>query len=223
MKLWQIKGQALRLMFADTDMQFSEQEFQDGILMENSNTREKLIRMNDSIRRAIDLFFDFYGEITKTADVLLQTDGSTYHNALALSGVTDFGRPTRIDFKYVDENVTRLVKENINFAYIENSIFVDVDYTKYLDKAHFTVYYKVKRVNLGFDADDMTFELDTLGVPENVQNMICYYVKGELYQEDEAQLAELAKNQYINYLSALKKQLTTGQKRVIKSSVFKRW
>ena len=62
MKLWEIKAQALRLMFADTDIEFSFAEFENNSIYENANTREKLIRMNDSIRRAIDLYYHYHGE-----------------------------------------------------------------------------------------------------------------------------------------------------------------
>ena len=43
MKLWQIKAMSLRIMFADTGIQFSEEEFSSGVLLANGNTREKLI------------------------------------------------------------------------------------------------------------------------------------------------------------------------------------
>ena len=40
MKLWEIKAQALRLMFADTDMMFDYTEFENRAVYENVNTRE---------------------------------------------------------------------------------------------------------------------------------------------------------------------------------------
>ena len=45
MKLWEIKAQSLKLMFADSELEFSEDEFAQGSVYDNSNTREKLIRM----------------------------------------------------------------------------------------------------------------------------------------------------------------------------------
>ena len=44
------KANALRLMFADTDIRFDN--FLNGIVYENGNTRDKLIRMNDSIKKS---------------------------------------------------------------------------------------------------------------------------------------------------------------------------
>ena len=69
MELWEIKAQALRLMFADTDIYYTREDFESGALYENGNTKEKLVRMNDSIRRAIDLYNDYTGRKVKTKKV----------------------------------------------------------------------------------------------------------------------------------------------------------
>ena len=71
MKLWEIKAQALRLMFADTDMMFDYTEFENRAVYENVNTREKLVRMEDSIRRAIDLFYEYVGQSQTFASYVL--------------------------------------------------------------------------------------------------------------------------------------------------------
>ena len=66
MKLWEIKAQALRLMFADSEITFSYEDFKQGVIEDNANTREKLIRMDDSIKRAIDMYYSYCGNINKS-------------------------------------------------------------------------------------------------------------------------------------------------------------
>ena len=75
MKLWEIKAQALRLMFADADIEFSYTEFAEETVYNNANTREKLVRMEDSIRRAIDIYHQYSEKITKTTSLLLKNNG----------------------------------------------------------------------------------------------------------------------------------------------------
>ena len=63
MKLWQIKAMSLTYScFAIPTFNLVKNEFSSGILLANGNTREKLVRMDDSIRRAIDRYYDVVGE-----------------------------------------------------------------------------------------------------------------------------------------------------------------
>ena len=59
MKLGEIKLMALKLMFTDTDVTYDISDMQE--YYNNSNTREKLIRMNDSINRALSLYYQRVG------------------------------------------------------------------------------------------------------------------------------------------------------------------
>ena len=71
MTLGEIKVQALRLMFADTDVSFETTELgetKNGVLYTNSNTSEKLTKMEASISRAIDMYYQYNKEQTKIWD-----------------------------------------------------------------------------------------------------------------------------------------------------------
>ena len=57
------KANALRLMFAGSGLSFSKEEFENEVVYSNGNTRDKLTRMNDSIRRAIDLYYQTLGNL----------------------------------------------------------------------------------------------------------------------------------------------------------------
>lgn len=254
MKLWEIKAQALRLMFADTDVNFSYAEFSDGTIYSNSNTKEKLTRMNDSIARAIDMYYQYNREQTKlwsqiplyyTYVITNNSTGLTYtlqtgetlnrdaygvHTVLNAQGEvvlsdiavvytfqnyldnttkpSDFAYPTRVDLlkdkNYVNE------QDNIEFYYdeaTEQIYFHTQDFASYDSDTvklalKFRVYYKIDITNIDTSASlsDLTTELNDLGIPADVQRMIPYFIKGEIYEEDEADIARAAKQEYINYI-----------------------
>lgn len=227
MKLWEIKAQALKLMFADSDMQFSENEFVDGIVYQNGNTRDKLVRMNDSINRAIDLYYVYVGEGSKSKTFTLTED------IIDFSDTADFGTPDRVDVKIYSKdndggkNNLMLHKTQIDFIYnqLENSIELEEDFNNSIYDNYiieFRVYYKLKKQNLDLAVDEITFDLDDINIPSVVQRNIPFYVKGELYEEDEPQLALNAKNSYISLLMSLPKPFSRVQTKVKKSVIFNR-
>lgn len=255
MKLWEIKAQALRLMFADTDVEFSYTEFEDGVIYENSNTKEKLIRMNDSIARAVDMYFQYNREQSKIWDnvplyytyvITNNATGLTYtlqsgetlnrdaygvHTVLdsggnvVLSNITvvytfynylnnttkpnDFAYPTRVDVLKDAQFVNPV--ENIDFYYDEANERIyfytqdfasyDSDFVKLALK--FRIYYKIDITNIDTSAslNDLTYDLNVHGIPVDVQRMIPYFIKGEIYEEDEADLARASKQEYLGYIA----------------------
>jgi hypothetical protein len=240
MKLWEIKAQALRLMFADSDIQFSENEFQTQTIYTNANTREKLIRMEDSIKRAIDLYHQYNGEETrvvyKTLDSATVNNVLTYYNTITVtSSPSDFGLPSRIDVvENLDYNITELI--NIAFDFEEPQVtenagvftypkiikFLDYDFTPYKSSngvtvVSFRIYYKAKKQNIifGQNQTEMNYDLNILNIPEEVQRQIPLYVKGELYQEDEPNMAQQSKQEYIQFLILnQRKQFVKGASKV---------
>ena len=228
MKLWEIKAQALKLMFADSDIQFSENEFTDGVVYQNSNTRDKLTRMNDSVRRAIDLYYTYVGVRSKS-----QIFALTAGEYIDLSTTTDFGSPDRVDLKIYstdeDDEKNNLVYErnHVNFIYneIEEKIEFEEDFSNsiYADYIlEFRVYYKIKKLNIDLAVDEITFDLDTIYIPSEVQRNIPFYIKSELFEEDEPQLAVNAKNSFISFLMTLQKPFSRVQTKVKKPTVFKK-
>lgn len=233
MKLWQIKAEALRLMFADSDMQFNEEEFSERIVYENFNTADKLVRMEDSIRRAIDLYYVYVGEITQRETFNLLQIEEIYTNTIDLSIVENVGFPTRVDARFysITDSKKSLVKviNNISFIYdgdaneviLNNDLYTD--FSSFGENAEFIIWYKVKKANIPYEIiDEMVYDLGILNIPEEVQRMIPYYIKSELYEEDEAQLAMNAKQHYIQFLMSIRKPFSNNQTRVIKSNVFKK-
>lgn len=238
MKLWEIKAQSLRLMFADTDIEFSENEFQTQTIYTNANTREKLVRMTDSIKRAIDLYHQYNGEeprvVYKTLDSATVNNVLTYYNTITVtSSPSDFGFPSRIDVvENLDYNITELI--NIAFDFEEAQVtqngnvftypkvikFLNYDFTPYksangVNVVSFRIYYKAKKQNLAGSENEMTYDLNLLNIPEEVQRQIPLYVKGELYQEDEPNMAQQAKQEFIQFLLLnQRKQFVKGASKV---------
>jgi hypothetical protein len=238
MKVWEIKAQALRLMFADTDLQFSEAEFTSNAVYDNANTREKLVRMDDSIRRAIDLYYQYKGEPTLfTEDIELYQTGDpvVYSNYILTSAVssTNFGFPTRIDllvYEELEDTTLKLRKQvnEINFDFFETDgiiHFFDVDYRDYITNydyiPKFRVWYKTNKISLPATYNEITYDVNTLEViPEDVQRMIPYFIKGELYEEDEPNIAMQSRTLYIQYLMGLRKKFNKTQTKVKSARVF---
>jgi len=214
MKLWEIKAQALRLMFADSDMFFSYTDFTNGILMDNYNTRDKLIRMEDSIARAIDMYYSYCGNINKKVKVKYKEN--TY--LLDIDDIEDFGYPTRVDLvrksrvigqEKLDYHYDSLVKE------IE-VVFDNIEHLTDLEKQDldFLLYYEMKRYNLPDNFDKIEYDLDDIFIPQDIQRQIPKYIKGELYEEDEPSMAMISKNEYLGYLVNRQKDFSVAQNKV---------
>jgi hypothetical protein len=240
MKLWEIQAQALRLMFADSDLQFNLAEFQNSVISSNPNTRDKLVRMNDSIRRGIDTYYSIIGEQTAILEQkTLYSLSNVYYNKLhfVISNVltpSNFGFPTRIDVEIIDttdptNHLTVILKNQIDFIYnqIDKIIFFEEDYARYYNDydyyiVYFKVWYKVGKANIPADTtiNAITYELDTLNIPAEVQRLLPFYVKSELYEEDEFNVAQYARQQFFQGVSALRKPFNKVQTKVKKAKVF---
>lgn len=228
MKLWEIKAQALRLMFADTDLEFNEDDFTSGTVYNNPNTREKLNRMEDSIRRAIDTYYAYVGEERRETIIGLKTqiDGAEtiYFNKLDISGIDYFGEPTRVDVLFYDNdgNYVHEVRQ-LGFMFHKwNSeiLFLEDKFDHLEDNVEFRVYYKLQKLNLPFSNDEMTYDLDDIFIPTNVQQHIPHHIKGELYEEDEPSQAQYSRQLFMQFLLSLEKTSIIQKRKIRRSNVF---
>lgn len=220
MKLWEIKAQSLRLMFADSDMNFDEHDFTEGIVYNNSNTREKLVRMNDSINRGIDFYYRFVGEPFKKTDFTLTPEGF-----IDVSIEPLFGVPIKVGLTlYSSEDKQRMIlqEDSINFNYDELGKRIFFNGNVFTNKPVFSVLYRIKKQNLPMAVSEMEFDLDTLYIPSEVQRMLPYFIKGELYEEDEPSMAYQAKMEFFNFLKNVRKPFAKTQTKVKKSNIFRK-
>lgn len=215
MLLGEIKLMALRLMFADTDITYDIAQMED--YYSNNNTREKLMRMNDSINRAISLYYQRVGSLRGVHVINLEASGTGYSNRVNL--------PAQIS------NVDNVLKVRITPLYsypISNADFEFDGTTLVLtnllptitesQKNSITIeaFVEYKKSFVNSSDSDVGLDLDTLHIPTDVQLAIPNYVKGELYEEDEPQMALYAKNEYLNFLTLVKKPQIIKQQRVVK-------
>lgn len=229
MKLWEIKAEALKLMFSATDMNFSYDEFQNGTVYNNPNTKLKLIGMEDSIRRGIDLYYSMVGEQTQVEKYDVDPESDDDRNKIKLND--DVGFPTRVDFvAYIGDRLV-LKKQQINYFYDsikKEIIFTDKDYQAiYVDQLgltlKFIVWYKTKKKNLPYTGlNELAYDLNVLNIPEEVQRMLPYYIKAEAYEEDEPSKAQEARQYYMHFLQSIRKPFSKVQTRVKKSKIFNR-
>lgn len=238
MKIWEIEAQALRIMFADSDLSFNEAEFNNGTIQANPNTRDKLVRMVDSIRRGVDLYYSIVGEQTtriegKTLLSAVVNNITVYYDILDFTqGPSNFGFPTRIDVKITDiydpANPIVLSEANqIDYIYDAQAkrVYFSQSFSHYLNEydnyaIEFVVWYKVNKANIPLDANEMTYDLDALFIPAEIQRALPFYVKSELYEEDEFSISQLARQQYVALVSSIRKPFNKVQTKVKKAKIF---
>ena len=245
MKLYQIKAQALRLMFADSDTNFSIEDFKEENLINNPNTRQYLVGMDESIRRAIDLFYQFNGEISQMTVLSLDFDYTNsegvlvipvegddltlltkvYKNMISVDKLENLCMPSRLDvIPNIEEGIGST--PNVNFYYdnlAKQIIFTEYDMAYYEGNITFTCYYKLDKLNLPQDVDELEYDLNVLHIPEEVQRKIPFHVKGELYEEDEYTLAAIAKQEYIQFLMANKRRTFSRKNSRVKVKYPRGW
>lgn len=170
--------------------------------------------MDDSIKRAIDMYYSYCGNINKKVKVKYKEN--TY--LLDIDDIEDFGYPTRVDLvrksrvigqEKLDYHYDSLVKE------IE-VVFDNIEHLTDLEKQDldFLLYYEMKRYNLPDNFDKIEYDLDDIFIPQDIQRQIPKYIKGELYEEDEPSMAMISKNEYLGYLVNRQKDFSVAQNKV---------
>jgi hypothetical protein len=184
MKLGDIKIESLKLMFVNynTDIAITDLES----YMQEENYASYLVNMTGAINRCFSSI-ESKGVLPSKAKVLKATDG------LASGAFIRFDLSELIDDFYA---IDRVVYENDNGEYDgdcdyrleENTLVLK----KFDDDESYTVLYKpsITRVT---SLTDNNSELD---IPENIASQIPYYVKGDLYRDDEPNEASEARNWY---------------------------
>ena len=221
MKLWEIKLQALSSFF-DSPIEYSEKDFSDGTIYENPNTKTLLNKMTQCIKGAIDLYYKSYEKLPKAMiqfldfnykdkmgnvivpepkdDLVLLT--KEFQNKITISEPLDFHFPIRIDIAY-DARYSVDNAENIDFNFDEATTtiyFHKNNYTFRAENTRFYIYYIMKKTNIDDNADDLTCDLNTLGIPKKVQNEIYSFVRGALFEENGENRFERSKELYKKFL-----------------------
>ncbi len=220
MKLWEIKAQALRLMFTDFDLQFVESDFVDGTVYQNPNTRDKLVRMQDSIQRGLNLYYQQVGT-TSTLKIV---------DAEAELTLNEGDYPKRIDVLIFDKDpenpILRKELREITYNYDELTkriYFLDVDFIEeYKDfDVKYRLIYLRDKILIGV-VNELEYDFDDFGVPQDIQFMLPYFVKAELYEEEDPQIANQARQVFMQYLMSTRKPFNSVQTKVKKARIFEK-
>lgn len=198
MKLGEIKIQALKLMFITYTEDPNPEDLTE--LGSDSNYRAYLINMNGAIDRCI-------------ADIERRRILPAKMQDLAPSAPPVEGYMTRCEVTAEDfYDVDRISKEGLfeydgNHPYMRegNTILIN----SYDPSARYRMLYfpKIRRASLLRDGDE-------LDVPEEIAAVIPYYVKGDLYREDEPNEASEARNWYEAALASFERPVANKQGRV---------
>lgn len=182
MKLGEIKIEALKLMFASYEVDFSETQLRNE--MADDTYRDYLMNMPGAINRAFSVIEN---------KCVLPIKSYTFDSKeLDLAKLSDFSRVYRVVFNGKGGcNVP-------DFLYkIENKKLLMTDELR--EGESYTLYYRPKLTRITSGTDDDT-ELD---IPDNIAVFIPYFIKGELYREEEPGEATEAHNLFMKALDEL--------------------
>ena len=191
MTLGEIKLEALRLMFINMDKDITVDGLQD--LYNDSVYSMYLSNMTGAINRAID-------RIVAAKVLPMAYKKITNADGEPLGDRMLFNLPAKIDdfFDIVSVDLARsdTYEENASFVQMTNNqILVKVD-----DSTQILVVYNPKMSHI-----DNLQDTASLSMPDEIANLIPYYIKSDLYQEDNASLANDARNKFEAGLAAFVK------------------
>ena len=180
MKIGEIKVEALKLMFASYDHDFSVSDL--SYMKGGEAYRDYLINMPGSINRAFGVL-ERRGVLPPKSHVITG-DASTYDGVKVnmKEAVADFLDVDRVSFK------------SVYGEYYPSYPYSREGDTIMLSQLHtgdtYTVFYrpKIERVS------DATEDTDEVQLPDRIAELIPYFIKSELYREEDAEEATRARN-----------------------------
>lgn len=192
MKLGEIKIEALKLMFVNNTNEMNIESFTN--LMNDENYASYLVNMRGAINRALDRI--------KNARVLQLKSTKLDLTAAEISK------------HYIRYDLPANIKD---FYMLERVVFEDEeggyeDDTEYQTEGGVIVlpnipgeYRILYHQNIDYVFSDMA-DTDELPIPDDIARLIPYFIKGDLYQEDEPNLAADARNTFEACLQDIKIQ-----------------
>lgn len=196
MKVGDIKVAAIKLMFTNYSFDFGVDHLQS--LISDENYGSYIVNMNESIARAIDRIENACVMPTKrheiSSDECEQSKRFIHYDT------------TQIEDLYVIDRVTA---EYTNGDYVGNIGFEkegDILILPKLDATYTIIYYPtIKTVN------EKVADEEEFWIPDKIARLIPYFIKGDLYQEEEPDLAADARNTFEACLDDLKKPTISKQ------------
>ena len=184
MKLGEIKIEALKLMFVNYNIDFNIEELPNLALDENYGSY--LVNMPGAINRC-------FASIEEKGVLPVKTYILNKNEGLASDYYMRFDLPSIID-DYFD--VERIVCEPKSGEYIgdyeyfrEGNVLVIQNFSEG-DKYILLYRPKINRI------DSLTEDIEEINIPDNIAVNIPYFIKGDLYRDDEPNEASEARNWY---------------------------
>lgn len=188
MKLGTVKTEALKLMFINYAKEIDAEDIPD--LMADDNYSSYLVNMDGAIRRGIDRIVNAGKLPTKSVVLENGEQVGSMHYRFDLTKIPDFSSVVRVTGEEWGEY-------KANFPFQSESYGVVLVRTND-SQAVFRMIYRPK-------APDITGleNIDELPIPNELANILPYFIKADLYEEDEPQLSSSARNQFEQYLAAI--------------------
>ncbi len=202
MLLGDVKLEALRVMFINMDKTITSDNLPD--LYKDSVYAMYLSNMTGAINRALDRIISAK-VLPMEYKVLVKSDGEILGDRTIFdlnAKIDDFYDLVSIDMVHADKYA-----ENVAFVQITNNkVILKVD-----DRAKILVVYNPKISHVDALQDSATLDL-----PDEIANLIPYYIKSDLYQEDNASLANDARNKFEAGLASFAKVKKESNYRICK-------
>lgn len=190
MKVGDIKVEAIKLMFTNYGFDFSINDLQ--TMLADENYGSYIVNMNGAIARALD-------RIENACIVPLKRKEISIEECSETRSFIKFDTSKIEDFFMLD----RVTAEYGSGEYVGN-----VEYELEGDQnANYTILYypTIKTI------DENTQDTDEIWIPEKIARLIPYFIKGDLYQEEEPDLAADARNIFEASLDDFKSQNQSKQ------------
>ena len=120
-----------------------------------------------------------------------------------LSQTENLDYPSRIDIiENLDASISKAYNVNFNYDFLEKKVYFEEDDMAYFEgDITFKIYYQIEKINMPYDVNEITYDLNDLFIPEEIQRKIPLFIKGELFEEDESSLSQMAKQEYISFVA----------------------
>ena len=187
MKIGEIKIHTLVLMNLCNENQFTLEKYNK--YLNETKYNRFLVNMDEPIKRAIDIINS--REILKEKSVKLSTLTYTPVDSgihLELNQITDLYKVKKVIA--IKNGIV-----DLNYTIFSNNLYI---HSNLIDKIYLVYYPKIEIQNFALDTE--------IDLPDNLARLIPYFVKYELYQEDEPNLALLAKNDFENLIESYRQK-----------------
>lgn len=197
MKVGQIKVEAIKLMFTNYGYDIAIGDLQR--MVNDENYGSYIVNMNGAIARAIDRIENACVMPIKRKRIMPgELDNGAVFDRFDVSKITDLFRIDRITVEYANGEYDG----NASFELEGTDLLV-----RHNPSASYSILYypTIKTVN------EDVLDTEEFWIPDNIARIIPYFIKGDLYQEEEPELAADARNLFEASLDDLKTQTMSKQ------------